>query len=401
MLPARAVLRGGARFACARTGAAAADRCQRARGGDSGRVRSGAAGGVGRARTLRARTGPRCAGAGHAVHQTGRDSARAALRAEYRTRREGASAAQFRKPGRVRLPALPGTAGHLLDRVGGRRERARPAWTLRQSVSESRDGPARRGTGADRTALLRRRLSDRDDAGDSDRAILPVAEGLDGAVSLHGDVSRAGDFGNSRGGAGGLLPVCAAHLLRAGKRGAVCDRAGGVAVRAGHGVAGAVRTIGGGAHAVHDRGVFLSRASHHESAGGGGAGISAGRSGAVVRRQFPTHVSGGGVPGGLRRARDRRHFGPAGGGTARPWRQRPRSAGAAPRRAVPHRDAPAGRDVARSAVGCGVAGAGGAVGLRDRAYVGGGAARAGAAHGGLLSPAGIFRDFRPTLSWCR
>ena len=66
---------------------------------------------------------------------------------------------------------------------------------------------------------------------------------------------------------------------------------------------------------------------------------------------------------------------------------------AAPRRAVPHRDAPAGRDVARAAVGCGVAGAGGAVGLRDRAHVGGGATRPGAAHGDLLSPAGIFGTF--------
>ena len=66
----------------------------------------------------------------------------------------------------------------------------------------------------------------------------------------------------------------------------------------------------------------------------------------------------------------------------------------AARRAVPHRDAPAGRDVARCRCGSvAVAGAGGAVGLRDRAHVGGGAARAGAAHGGLLSPAGIFRTF--------
>ena len=170
-------------------------------------------------------------------------------------------------------------------------------------LSESGDGPARVGPGAHRTPLSRRRVPDGDDAGDSDRAVLPTAEGLDRAVPLHRDVSRAGDFRDSRGGAGRLLPVRAAHLLRAGERGAVCDRAGGVAVCAGHGVAGALRAFRGGAHAVHDRGLFLSRAAHHESAGGGRAGISAARPGPVVRRQFPAHVPGGGIPGSLRRAR--------------------------------------------------------------------------------------------------
>ena len=48
-------------------------------------------------------------------------------------------------------------------------------------------------------------------------------------------------------------------------------------------------------------------------------GISAARPGPIVRRQFPTHVSGGGVPRGLRRARDRSHFGTPGGGSAGPW----------------------------------------------------------------------------------
>ncbi len=58
---------------------------------------------------------------------------RAALRAEYRAGREGAPAAQFRQSGGVRLPAIPGAAGHLLDRVGGGGDRTHPAGTLRQS----------------------------------------------------------------------------------------------------------------------------------------------------------------------------------------------------------------------------------------------------------------------------
>ena len=52
-------------------------------------------------------------------------------------------------------------------------------------------------------------------------------------------------------------------------------------------------------------------------------------------------------------------------------------------------------------LGGGVAGPRGPVHLRDRAHVGGGATRPGAAHGGLLSPRWDSRGSRPTPSSCR
>ena len=54
-----------------------------------------------------------------------------------------------------------------------------------------------------------------------------------------GTVPRAGDLRHARGGAGGVLPVPAAALLRAARRGGAADRGGGLALRAGDRLAGA------------------------------------------------------------------------------------------------------------------------------------------------------------------
>ncbi len=224
LLPVGAVLCGRADRVGAYAWSGAHAGCRRPRGGDPGRLRGGASGHFQRARALPA--GPRsgCARAGDALHEERwRGAAGSAIRAEDRTGRTRAQAAKLRQSGRLRLRALPGAPGHLLDRLGRGGERPDPAGALRIALRQAGDESARRHGRADRPDVGRQQLPGRHDAGRSAGPDLPDAACVDGGLSQYRHLSRAGDFGHARGNSGGVLSVYPARLLRAGKSGTADD----------------------------------------------------------------------------------------------------------------------------------------------------------------------------------
>ena len=171
--------------------------------------------------------------------------------------------------------------------------------------------------------------------------ILPATARLDGGLPLHRHVSRAGDFGDARGHSGGVLPLPAAAVLRAGERGAGHHGGGGLAIRGGFRLGRAVRARSGGADAVHDRPLFLSQPPASKPVGGGGAGIPAARPRTAFRSQLSTYVSGGGVSVRVRGSADRGHDRAAGAGSSGTAGHRAGPAFSAAGGAVPGGDAPA------------------------------------------------------------
>ena len=91
-----------------------------------------------------------------------------------------------------------------------------------------------------------------------------------------------------------------------------------LALHAGHRLAAALRALGRRIHAVHDRALFLSRAAHHEPAGGGGDRLPGARPGADVRAQFSAFVPGRRLHRRVRHAAARSHHRAAGARAARP-----------------------------------------------------------------------------------
>src|SRR5581483_6679839 len=117
-----------------------------------------------------------------------------------------------------------------------------------------------------------------------------------------------------------------------------------MALRPGNGLAGAVRTLGRGLYIVPDWRLFLSRAANLESPGSRSTGVPPYRSGAALRPELSTLLSGGRLPRGVCRAVARAHVGPARSWVGGPGRSGARPASGIPRGAVPRRNAPAHRD---------------------------------------------------------
>ena len=248
---------------------------------------------------------PRRARAGHALHQATGETLPALrygqnIELDARVRKPR----NFGNPGRLRLRRLPGAPGHLLDRLRRGRHRARSARPLRLAVPESRDGPARRP---------RSRRIERLYHGDSYQTGMMQAILIGQSFQLQKvwteQYRSTGTFHALviSGTHVAMLAAFFLFLLRLcfvpESLALLAHRAGGVALRAGHRLAGAVRALRRGPHAVHDRRLFLPRAPPHEPAGGGGARLPGARPRPAVRRQLPAHVPGGGIPGRLRRAR--------------------------------------------------------------------------------------------------
>src|SRR5262249_19088040 len=142
---------------------------------------------------------------------------------------------------------------------------------------------ARGGARKAGTDLFRPAVRNRHDAGPVDRRHIQDGESLDRRFPAHGNVSRAGDLGHTSGGAGSLLPVPAAALLRSADDSPDYHGGGVLAVRASDGMAGASDSVRRRTYSVSGRQLFLSGAADSESHRGRGDRIPAGGSAAASR----------------------------------------------------------------------------------------------------------------------
>ena len=334
----------------ARPGARAAPRRGRPRDRDPRRLRGGTARDFGRARALPPRTRSARPRAGHALHEAGRNAAGAPLRPDSSRLTCGCAARA--------ISAIPerSITRHFLGRQD-------IYWTASGAAGGVRFSPGRCGSRFQKAvmdlrqralrridaALSRRPLPGRHDAGDPDRPVLPTAKGLDGAVPLHRHLPRSRDLRNARRRARRLLPLLPAHLLRAGEHRDSAHRSCRLAVCAGHRVADAVRALRRGADAVpRSPATSIAKAAASTcwppSRSAFWCSIrSSFSTPAFSSPSWPSGSSGSSPRRSSRRPRGR-------------WRTASRGLGDTGRDlhasaagcAVPHRNAPAGRDLSRA-----------------------------------------------------
>ena len=107
------------------------------------------------------------------------------------------------------LPATPSTVRVLPGRCGNRARGIH----FRHSIRRARPS---------RPSLRERRLRQRHDAGHSDRRDRETRPDVDRGLSFDRHLSRARDFGQPRGGAGGSVSVLSAHLRRSRAASRLC-----------------------------------------------------------------------------------------------------------------------------------------------------------------------------------
>jgi len=139
-------------------------------------------------------------------------------------------------------------------------------------------------------------------------------KGVDRRLPLHRHFSHAGNLGNSRGHRGGFRLFRIAAVLRSGEPGAALTAAVAWLYALVTGFNAPCVRSAAALTLVIAAGHFFSPEAALEPAGRGGARLSAGRSGSIVRRQFPVELSCRGVFGRVCDAADPRHFGSLGRG---------------------------------------------------------------------------------------